>query len=74
MTIARVAVAARSGNRKLSIEELRLPGPGPHQIALKLFASGICHSQLHQLHQPGPEPIIFGHEATGIEACCCSRL
>ena len=34
---------------------------------VKLFASGICHSQLHQLHNPAlVRPLLLGHEATGV--------
>ena len=45
----------------------RLPDPGPTQVEVKLFASGICHSQLHQLGRPNsPVPMVLGHEATGV--------
>src|SRR4029077_1009976 len=34
---------------------------------VRLFASGICHSQLHQMHTPShPTPALLGHEATGV--------
>lgn len=31
----------------LLVEEIALPDPGPYQVILKQFASGVCHSQLH---------------------------
>ena len=31
----------------LRIEEINLPDPGPTQVVVKEYASGICHSQLH---------------------------
>ncbi|MGA1371528.1 MAG: zinc-binding dehydrogenase [Pseudomonadales bacterium] len=64
-THARVIVLPESTSR-LRIEELELPDPGPTQVVVKLFASGICHSQLHQMHRPRTSPVILGHEATGV--------
>ena len=50
----------------LRIESLHLPDPGPTQVIVKQYASGICHSQLHQMHRPRPQPVILGHESTGV--------
>ena len=50
----------------LRIESLRLPDPGPHQVVVKEYASGVCHSQLHQMHRPRKTPVVLGHEATGL--------
>jgi Zn-dependent alcohol dehydrogenase len=50
----------------LRIEELDLPDPGPTQVVVKQFASGVCHSQLHQMHRPRQNPVILGHESTGV--------
>src|ERR1700674_3232181 len=48
------------------IDDIDLPDPGPTQGTVKLFASGICHSQLHQLGRPNsPVPMVLGPEATG---------
>ena len=62
-------------NKPLLIAEVVLPDPAPDQVLVKLFASGICHSQLHQMHRT-PEtthvatqtqyPTLLGHEATGV--------
>ena len=63
---SRVAVHVEHG-QPLVIEELEFPTPGPDQVLVKQFASGICHSQLHQLHNPNhPRPAIIGHESTGV--------
>ena len=36
-------------------------------MLIKQFASGICHSQLHGLHNPNAlRPIVPGHESTGV--------
>ena len=50
----------------LVIDELHLPDPRPEQALVKLLASGICHSQVHELHDDRARPMAFGHEATGV--------
>lgn len=51
--------------KPLVVEEIDVPDPGPGQVLVKLFASGICHSQLHALHNPQASvPAVMGHEAT----------
>lgn len=64
-TFARVAVLP-ADTSVLRIEELELPDPGPTQVVVKQFASGVCHSQLHQMHRPRTNPVILGHESTGV--------
>ena len=62
-------------NTPLVIDEVEFPDPAPDQVLIKLFASGICHSQLHQIHRtpqtahrgtPAVFPSLLGHEATGV--------
>ena len=50
----------------LEIQEITLPDPEPHQVVVRQFASGVCHSQLHQMHRPRRRPGLLGHEATGV--------
>lgn len=64
-THAQVAVLPQQ-DAPLRIEEIELPDPGPTQVIVKQFASGICHSQLHQMHRPRQSPVVLGHEATGV--------
>lgn len=64
-TSARVVVLPEDPG-PLQIMEVELPDPGPYQVVIKQFASGICHSQLHQMHQPRTSPVVLGHESTGI--------
>lgn len=64
-TKARVVVAPAEPG-PLSIVELMLPDPGPNQLVVKQYASGVCHSQLHQMHRSKPTPIVLGHESTGV--------
>jgi Zn-dependent alcohol dehydrogenase len=64
-TQARVVVLPQDSNT-LRVESIELPDPQPNQVVVRQFASGICHSQLHQMHAPRKNPIILGHESTGI--------
>jgi Zn-dependent alcohol dehydrogenase len=62
----RAAVHVQHG-QPLAVEEIELPDPGPEEVLVHLYASGICHSQLHQLHNPAQStPALLGHEATRV--------
>jgi Zn-dependent alcohol dehydrogenase len=51
----------------LVIEEIDIPDPGPNQVTVRNSASGVCHSQLHQLGNPSlPRPMGLGHEGSGV--------
>ena len=50
----------------LEVQEVALPDPGPTQVVVKQSASGICHSQLHQMHAPRRRSVLLGHESTGV--------
>jgi Zn-dependent alcohol dehydrogenase len=51
----------------LVIEEIDIPDPGPNQVTVRNFASGVCYSQVHQLRNPGlPRPMGLGHEGSGV--------
>ena len=49
-TRAKAAVLV-APNEPLVIDHVTFPDPQPDQVLIKLFASGICHSQLHQIHR-----------------------
>jgi Zn-dependent alcohol dehydrogenase len=51
----------------LQVLDVKLPDPNPHQVVVKQFAGGICHSQLHQMHAPrSGNNQVLGHESTGV--------
>ena len=51
----------------LIIDDLDIGDPGPTHVIVKQFATGVCHSQLHQMHNPAlPRPLVLGHESTGV--------
>ena len=65
-TKTRAAIMAKFGE-PLLVDEIELADPGDEEVLVKLFATGICHSQLHQIHNPdGPVPTLLGHEGTGV--------
>jgi Zn-dependent alcohol dehydrogenase len=59
-------------NKPLIVDEVELADPAPDQVLVKLFASGICHSQLHTMRRPARSsdhlPALLGHESTGVVA------
>ncbi len=60
------AIQTAPGNH-LIIGDLELPSTGADQVLVKLFSSGVCHSQLHQMENPNlRRPLVLGHEGTGI--------
>lgn len=70
----RAAVDVEHG-QPLQIEEIELPDPNADEVLVELYASGICHSQLHQLHNPDlARPLLLGHEATGVVAATGSAV
>jgi Zn-dependent alcohol dehydrogenase len=61
---ARVVVA-RQHQQTLELREIVLPAPQRHQVVVELLATGVCHSQLHQLRRPRATPLVLGHEGVG---------
>jgi Zn-dependent alcohol dehydrogenase len=59
-------VVAPANSAVLEVQDVVLPDPGPHQIVVRQAAAGVCHSQLHQLRRPRAEPILVGHESSGV--------
>ncbi len=56
----------RSG--RWSLEELELADPGPHEVLVRVIASGICQTDVHARdgYFPVPWPAVYGHEGTGV--------
>ncbi len=63
-TIAAVQTAT---GEQLRVGEMVLPDPRADQVIVKLYSSGVCHSQLHQMENSNlARPLVLGHEGTGI--------
>ncbi|XP_043916322.1 alcohol dehydrogenase class-3-like [Protopterus annectens] len=55
--------------KPLSIEEIEVDPPGPHEVRIQIVASGVCRSDSYYLSGKDPKiqyPIILGHEGAGI--------
>jgi S-(hydroxymethyl)glutathione dehydrogenase/alcohol dehydrogenase len=54
--------------RPLVVRELRTADPGPHEVVVRMSASGVCHTDLHLLHGSIriPVPAVLGHEGAGV--------
>ncbi len=63
----KAAVLAEDAER-LEIRDLTLAPPGPHEVLVRLAASGVCHSDLHVIEGvlPVPLPAVLGHEGAGV--------
>lgn len=64
-TLARIAIQP-VGDGPLRLEEVNIPDPEPTQVLIKQYASGICHSQIHHMHRKRKQPMMLGHESTGV--------
>jgi Zn-dependent alcohol dehydrogenase len=57
-------------NKPLVVDEIAFPAPADDQVLVKLFSSGVCHSQIHTMRRqarPGDHfPALLGHESTGV--------
>ena len=63
----KAAVVEQLGGR-FDFAEVQLGEVGPHEVLVKVMASGLCHSDLHLSRTPVglPFPVVFGHEMSGI--------
>ncbi|MCK2199932.1 alcohol dehydrogenase AdhP [Corynebacterium callunae] len=62
------AVVEKFGH-EVAIKDIDMPKPGPFQALVKVFTSGICHTDLHALEGDWPvkpePPFVPGHEGIG---------
>jgi S-(hydroxymethyl)glutathione dehydrogenase / alcohol dehydrogenase len=65
----RAAVFHQVG-RPLTVEEIELDEPGPHDVVVRMVAVGICGTDLHQIkgEWQRPTPMVLGHEGSGVVA------
>lgn len=64
----RVRALVWHGGRRLELESLPEPPPGPGEVLFDVELAGICGSDLHAYRgHPGPRrpPLVLGHEAVG---------
>ncbi|WP_327675087.1 alcohol dehydrogenase AdhP [Kitasatospora sp. NBC_00458] len=64
------AAVVHDFTQPLVIEDRPVPEPAPHQVRVRLEASGLCHTDIHAAHGDWPvkptPPFVPGHEGVGI--------
>ncbi|MCR5878991.1 Zn-dependent alcohol dehydrogenase [Phenylobacterium sp. J367] len=62
------AAVLREVRQPLSIEDVQINKPGPHEVLIRTAAAGVCHSDLHFIEgsYPHPLPAVLGHESAGV--------
>jgi D-arabinose 1-dehydrogenase-like Zn-dependent alcohol dehydrogenase len=54
---------------KWEVREVPTPEPGPGQVLIRVHASGLCYTDVHETHGDMPmgltPPCVFGHEGAG---------
>ena len=76
MRETRAAVCIEAG-APLQLRTLQLTPPGPDEVLVEIRASGLCHSDLHQMNgssTPYPFPVVLGHEGAGVVLECGSAV
>ena len=58
-------VAMYYNNRDVRLEELPTPQIGPGELLVKVFASGICGSDVMEWYRIKKAPLVLGHEIAG---------
>lgn len=67
-TIKCKAAVAYEPNKALVIETIEVAPPKANEVRIKMYATGVCHSDLHSIdgHILELFPMVFGHEGSGI--------
>ncbi|KAI5961928.1 hypothetical protein KGF57_001556 [Candida theae] len=68
-TITCKAAVAWEANKPLSIETIEVAPPKAHEVRIKIYDTGVCHTDAYTLSGVDPEgefPVILGHEGAGV--------
>ncbi|GJF31577.1 zinc-dependent alcohol dehydrogenase [Kitasatospora sp. NE20-6] len=64
------AAVVRDFTAPLTIEDRPVPEPAPHQVRVRVEASGLCHTDIHAARGDWPvtpsPPFVPGHEGVGV--------
>jgi len=61
------AAVVPAAHARWELKEIPVSDPGPNQVLIKIHASGLCYTDVHQTNGdlPGPFPRVLGHEPVG---------
>lgn len=64
------------GEQAVVTDALEVRAPGPREVAVRMVAAGVCHSDLSVLDGtiPFPPPVVLGHEGAGVVAAVGSEV
>jgi aryl-alcohol dehydrogenase len=63
------AMVTRDHQAPFTLETLELDEPQPHEVLVRIVATGMCHTDLAIVHHraaPYPLPYVLGHEGSGV--------
>jgi S-(hydroxymethyl)glutathione dehydrogenase/alcohol dehydrogenase len=62
------AAVLRNVNTPLTVEDVEISKPGPHEVLIRTSAAGVCHSDVHFFTGSYfyPMPAVLGHESAGV--------
>jgi len=62
------AAVLRQAGHPMTIEDVELDTPEPHEVVIRTAAAGVCHSDLHYVEglYRTDLPVIPGHESAGV--------
>ena len=62
------AAVLEAERTELTIRDVDIDRPGPHEVLIRTVAAGLCHSDLYHLDGVFeiPRPSVLGHESAGI--------
>lgn len=62
------AAVVRQPGGPFELEMIRLKEPKPHEVIVRVVATGMCHTDMVARDQvyPVPQPIVLGHEGAGV--------
>ena len=68
MTTTIRGLVFKGAGQPLAVETLALDPPGPGEVAVRMLASGVCHSDLHVVDGDWARPadIVLGHEGSAL--------
>ena len=59
-------VAMYYNNQDVRLEEMPVPRIGPHELLVRVEASGLCGSDVMEWYRVAKAPLVLGHEVAGV--------